>query len=164
MFTYVQMYKYGALRRPFRDTKLCYQLLPDCQNIVALWKVPRLRPFVLLVRAACRRRRVRNIGGLIVTGEKWNTWKKHLPRATLSTINLTWWELGSNPGLRGGRPATNCLSHCTDCKSENQSEEQWWVVDCWKWAAECWMVCWRAALSAHCDRVVRAAFGRKIWS
>ena len=70
MFTYVQMYTYGALRRPFRDTELCYQLLFECQNIVALWKVPRLRPFVFLVVAACRRRRVRNIGGMKVKGEK----------------------------------------------------------------------------------------------
>jgi len=70
MFTYVHMYTYRANRKPFRDTELCYQLLLDCQNIVALWKVPRLRPFVPLVVAACRRRRVRNIGGMIVTGKK----------------------------------------------------------------------------------------------
>jgi hypothetical protein len=33
--------------------------------------------------------------------------------ATLSTINPTWTDPGSNPGLRGGRPATNRLSHGT---------------------------------------------------
>ena len=71
MFTYVQMHTYGALRKPFGDTELRYQLILDCQNIVALRKVPRLRlPFVLLVAAACRRRRVRNVGGTLVTGEK----------------------------------------------------------------------------------------------
>ena len=35
------------------------------------------------------------------------------PSATLSTINLTWTDTGSNPGLRGERPATNRLSHGT---------------------------------------------------
>jgi hypothetical protein len=31
-----------------------YTLLLDLRNSVAFWKVPRVRPFVLLVRAACR--------------------------------------------------------------------------------------------------------------
>jgi hypothetical protein len=31
--------------------------------------------------------------------------------ATLSTTNTTWPELGSNPGRRGGKPATNRLSY-----------------------------------------------------
>jgi hypothetical protein len=38
-------------------------------------------------------------------------WGKTCPSATLSTTNLTWTDLGSNPGLRGERPATNRLSH-----------------------------------------------------
>jgi hypothetical protein len=35
------------------------------------------------------------------------------PNATLSTINPTWSDLGSNPGRRGGKPATNHLSYGT---------------------------------------------------
>jgi hypothetical protein len=35
------------------------------------------------------------------------------PSATLSTTNPTWTDPGSNPGLRGGRPAANRLSHGT---------------------------------------------------
>jgi hypothetical protein len=31
----------------------------------------------------------------------------------LSTTNATWTDPGSNPGLRGGRPAANRLSHGT---------------------------------------------------
>jgi hypothetical protein len=31
----------------------------------------------------------------------------------LSTANPTWTDLGSNPGLRGGRPAANRMSHGT---------------------------------------------------
>jgi hypothetical protein len=39
--------------------------------------------------------------------------RENLPRATLSTTNPTWIDPGSNPGLRGERPATNRLSHGT---------------------------------------------------
>jgi hypothetical protein len=38
---------------------------------------------------------------------------KTCPSATLSAINPTWTDQGSNPGLRGERPATNRLSHGT---------------------------------------------------
>jgi hypothetical protein len=38
---------------------------------------------------------------------------KNLLSATLSTTNPTWTDPGSNPGLRGKRPATNLLSHGT---------------------------------------------------
>jgi hypothetical protein len=34
-------------------------------------------------------------------------------RAIVSITNLTWLELGSNPGCRGGKPATNRLSYGT---------------------------------------------------
>jgi hypothetical protein len=47
----------------------------------------------------------------------WNEWKgkpkyseKTYPSATLSTTNPTWPDLGSNPGRRGGKSATNRLS------------------------------------------------------
>jgi hypothetical protein len=39
--------------------------------------------------------------------------KKACSNATLSTINPTWPDLGSNPGRRGGKPATNRLSYGT---------------------------------------------------
>jgi hypothetical protein len=38
---------------------------------------------------------------------------KTCPSATLSTTNPTWTDPGSNPGLHGGRPAANRLSHGT---------------------------------------------------
>jgi hypothetical protein len=38
---------------------------------------------------------------------------KTCPSVTLSTTNPTWTDPGSNPGLRGGRPAANRLSHGT---------------------------------------------------
>jgi hypothetical protein len=47
------------------------------------------------------------------TGENWRTRGKACPSATLSTTNPTWTDPGSNPGLRGGRPAANRLSHGT---------------------------------------------------
>jgi hypothetical protein len=49
-----------------------------------------------------------------LTGENRSTRGKACPSATLSTTNPTL-TLGSNPGLRGERPATNCLSHGTVC-------------------------------------------------
>ena len=39
--------------------------------------------------------------------------EKTCPSATLSTTNPTWTDPGSNPDLRGGRPATNLLNHDT---------------------------------------------------
>jgi hypothetical protein len=37
--------------------------------------------------------------------------EKPCPSATLSTTNPTWPDPGSNPGRRGGKPATNRLSY-----------------------------------------------------
>jgi hypothetical protein len=50
------------------------------------------------------------------TEENRSTRGKTCPSATLSTINPTWTEPGSIPGVRGGRPATNRLSHGTALK------------------------------------------------
>jgi hypothetical protein len=46
-----------------------------------------------------------------LTGENRRIRGKIGPSATLSTINPTWTDPGSNPGFRGERPATNRLSH-----------------------------------------------------
>jgi hypothetical protein len=48
-----------------------------------------------------------------LTGENRSTPGKTCPSATLSTTNPTWTDPGWNPGLRGGRPAANRLSHGT---------------------------------------------------
>jgi hypothetical protein len=50
------------------------------------------------------------------SGEPWWNYidrikPQNLPRATLSTINLTWADLGTNPGLRRERAPINRLSH-----------------------------------------------------
>jgi hypothetical protein len=49
--------------------------------------------------------------------ENWQGKQKYseetCPSVTLSTTNLTWPDLGSNPGRRGGKPATNRLSYVT---------------------------------------------------
>jgi hypothetical protein len=37
--------------------------------------------------------------------------EKTCPSATLSTTNPIWPDAGSNPGRRGGKPATNRLSY-----------------------------------------------------
>jgi hypothetical protein len=48
-----------------------------------------------------------------LTGENRRTRGKTRPSATLPTTNPTWTDPGLNPGLRGGRPAANRLSHGT---------------------------------------------------
>jgi hypothetical protein len=48
-----------------------------------------------------------------LTGENRSTREKTCPSATFSISNPTWTDPGSNPGLRGERPATNRLSHGT---------------------------------------------------
>jgi hypothetical protein len=45
-----------------------------------------------------------------LTGENRRPGGKTCPSATLSTTNPTWTDPASNPGLPGGRPATNRLS------------------------------------------------------
>jgi hypothetical protein len=48
-----------------------------------------------------------------LTWENRSTRGKTCPSATLSTTNTTCNDPGSNPSLRGGRPAANRLSHGT---------------------------------------------------
>jgi hypothetical protein len=55
-----------------------------------------------------------------VCSSRWNDWQgtpkyseKTCSSAALSTINLTWSDLDSNPGRRGGKPATNRLNYGT---------------------------------------------------
>ena len=47
---------------------------------------------------------------MILTGDNRSNRVKTCPSAALSATNPTWTEPESNPGLRGGRPATNRLS------------------------------------------------------
>jgi hypothetical protein len=49
-----------------------------------------------------------------VTGKYRSTQgEKTCPSPTLSTTNPTWTDLGSNPIVRGERPATNRVNHGT---------------------------------------------------
>jgi hypothetical protein len=45
--------------------------------------------------------------------------EKTCPRATLFTTNSIWPDVGSNPGRRGGKPATNRLSYGTALKHDD---------------------------------------------
>jgi hypothetical protein len=51
-----------------------------------------------------------------MTGQNRSTGGKTCHSVTLSTTNPTWTDPGSNPGIRGERPATNRLSHGTALK------------------------------------------------
>jgi hypothetical protein len=48
-----------------------------------------------------------------LTGENRSTRGKTCSSATSSATNPTWTDPGSNPSVRGERPATNRLSHGT---------------------------------------------------
>jgi hypothetical protein len=48
-----------------------------------------------------------------LTVENRSTRGKTCPSSTLYTTNPTWTEPGSNPGLRGEKPANNRLGHDT---------------------------------------------------
>ena len=70
--------------------KLLFQPMPpppslrDFPKSIAFWKVPRLRPFVSLVRATCRRRWALRIFGMLLRRENWSTrWK------TCSSVSLS---------------------------------------------------------------------------
>jgi hypothetical protein len=84
-----------------------YPMLSDLRNSIAFYKVPTLRPFVLLVRATCRWRWVSSTGGMILTEKNRSTRRKTCPSVTLSNTNLTRTGLVLNPGPRvGGRRLT----------------------------------------------------------
>lgn len=58
---------------PVTKTKkkvLFYPIFPNSRKNIAFWKVPRHRPFILLVRRTLRLIRVRSIGGMIIDGVK----------------------------------------------------------------------------------------------
>ena len=74
-----------------------------------LWKVSSLRPFVLLVRATSRRRKVCSIGWTILIDRTKGLGEKPCPSAISSNTNLTRTNQESRPGLRGERPAINRL-------------------------------------------------------
>ena len=89
---------------------LFYAVLPDFGNGIAFSKVPRFRPFGLLVGATCRLRWVWSTRWMILTRENRSARSKPSPSARLSATNVTWIDLGSNPGLRDERLTTNRLS------------------------------------------------------
>jgi len=82
-------------------------------KVHCFWKIIRLRPFFLLVRITWRW--VWGTGGIILTVENRSTRRKICPRFTVSTINIAWTCLGSNPDVRCKRQvrATNRLRHGT---------------------------------------------------
>jgi hypothetical protein len=51
------------------------------------------------------------IGGMMLTGEKRRTDRKSCHSATLSSTDLTFTDLGSNPGLCSERPSNDRLSY-----------------------------------------------------
>jgi hypothetical protein len=92
---------------------LFHPTLPDFRKSITFWKVPRLLPFVRLVSTTCRWSWGRSSGGMVLTGETRSAGRKNCLSANLSTTDLTGTGLGSNPHLRGDRPATNRFEDST---------------------------------------------------
>ena len=74
-------------------------MFPYFQKSIACWKVPRFRPFVLLVAVVLRWRRI-----LSITEGDRSTW-------SWTCSSRTWTDPSWNEGRCGERPATNRLSH-----------------------------------------------------
>jgi hypothetical protein len=92
----------------------------ECSPIYEIYcflKVLRLFPSFTLVTAMLSWWWASNISRMILQGQtevlrsNGSTPIKLCPTATLSTTNLAWPDLDSNPGFRGDRPATNRLIH-----------------------------------------------------
>jgi len=79
--------------------------LTDVRKRTAFWKVPKLRPFVLLVRAISRW--VWSNGGMKLKRQNRNTARKTCCSVTFSATNITWTELKLNPSLRRERLANS---------------------------------------------------------
>jgi hypothetical protein len=85
---------------------------------IAFWKVPLIRLFALLVRAACGWRWVWIIGEIILTGENKIILSKTSHSATSSTTKFIWTSPEWNLGIPPERPSTNCLSHSRPLKTK----------------------------------------------
>jgi len=92
-------------------------MLPDFRNSVTFRTVPKLGNFVLLVRAACRLRRVWSVGGMVLTGENILYSIKNVPVPILSTKNPTWTDMKWNLDLRVEMRETEFPSHSTALKT-----------------------------------------------
>jgi len=86
------------------DRGLCDELITGAQESYRVDPGP---------KGLLRHGNILRIGGMILTRENRNTWRKLCPSATLSITNVTWSALGSKRGLRGQRPATDRLSQGT---------------------------------------------------
>jgi hypothetical protein len=76
-------------------------------------------------------------GGVKLVKENLRAWSKTYPRASLSTINPTWTDIGTNQVLCGERPVTYHLNHGTaKCNIKlnhkiGQSHLLLWRYDTW---------------------------------
>ena len=106
-----------ALKKEVKMKVLSYPMLPEFRHSTAAWKVPMLRPFVLLVKETCTWR-VWSIGGMTLIGYNRITRRNPCSTATLSITKLTRTGLGSNPGLHPEMAPNNRLSHGKACTGQ----------------------------------------------
>jgi hypothetical protein len=58
---------------------------------------------------------------MLLTGERQSTRNETFSSVTLSTTDLIWAGMGSNPGLHGERPVTDCVSHDTALNTSSRT-------------------------------------------
>jgi hypothetical protein len=104
----------------FRSLKCTFPSKQSQSSVFLLGAVPSSCLVSLTVYRRCQYRidyRTINecvgVGGIKIGQGNRNTQRKPAPNATLSTTHPTWLYLGSNPGRRGGKPATTRQSQGT---------------------------------------------------
>jgi hypothetical protein len=74
-----------------------------------------LHTLIPVIERRCQLLRLYSVGGRLMRGNDQGkpqySEEKTSPSVTLSTTYLTQMDLGSNPNLRGDRPATNRMNH-----------------------------------------------------
>jgi hypothetical protein len=89
---------------------LFYPMILDCRERTAIWKVPRLLQFVLLVKETCKLGQARSTDGSEVP--------KPVP-VPFCPPHISQTALGSNPDLRCGTLAASRLTHSTALNDES---------------------------------------------
>jgi hypothetical protein len=87
-----------GLNLPFKDKKVrSFSVFPDFRNSTDFWKFPRLRPFIVLMRAIYRWRWVWSFGGMIMTRK--NRLENNLPQWNFLHLKYHVDWQGIKPGL-----------------------------------------------------------------
>jgi len=85
---YALLHNPGSQHSEKKKAVLIRQMFSDSQKSIAVWKVPRLRPFVLVIITTCGRRRKWSFRGMILRGKFEVLWEKPFP---IAMSNYYWY-------------------------------------------------------------------------